>query len=222
MEKNKTLIQAVAVYLIYFLYTYFASYLSQAVTNSTLVWLGMDLLFFLFIVLLYRDKLKDDFNDIKKDYNVKKVLKLVFLGFLGIIFMNLVLSLISSLIFPNVSLDQNSESINSLATLSLFYTIFKTMIFSVVAEELLFRETLNKCINNDILLVLCSSLIYTVMNFIFTIGNISIMQVLVYFLPDLVFGFIYIKTKRNILPVMFVKFVYNLIPLAMLLMGLNS
>jgi len=94
------------------------------------------------------------------------------------------------------------------------------MCFSIVAEELLFRESLSKCVDNNILFVLISAIVYTAMNFVFTTESIDFIQLLAYFLPALVFSTIYIKTERNIIIVMLVKFVYNLIPFTILLLGL--
>lgn len=222
MKKSGVLLKATSLYLIYFLYTYFAGYISILFKNidNNLVMLGLDVLFLIGIIIAYKKTLKADFEKIKKEYSFKRIIKIIFLGFLSIVLLNIVIAALGTLLFSDVNMDQNTQSIQNLASLSMIYTIFKTMIFGVVAEELLFRESLNEVIDNNILFVLITAIIYTAMNFVFTTATFSISQILAYFLPALLFGVIYIKNKRNIILVMMTKFAYNLIPLIILLSGI--
>lgn len=222
MNRNESLLKLALLYLGYFIYTYFGSYISSffPFLHHHLVMLILDILFLIGIVYGYRKVLKEDFEALKKKYSWKKILKTIFLSFIGIIFINILIVIVGTIFHANTASDQNTESIKSLANISIIYTIFKTMIFGVVAEELLFRESLNKVVANDYLLVLFSAIIYTAMNFIFTSSNISLVQILAYFLPAILYSTVYIKNNRNIIIVMLVKFTYNLIPLALLLFGL--
>ncbi len=222
MKKSEVLLKTTSLYLVYFLYTYFGSYIANMfpTLDSQLVMLILDILFLLVIVLIYKKALKKDFQILKKDYTVGKIFKVIAIGFLSIIVINVLVAGITQLLFQEGSVDQNTQSIQNLASLSMLYTVFKTMIFGVVAEELLFRESLSDLIDNNVLFVLVSAVIYTIMNFIFTSDAFNMSQVLAYFLPALLFGTIYVKNKRNILLVMFTKFAYNLIPLVILISGI--
>ncbi len=221
MKKSEALLKTTSLYLVYFLYTYFGSYIANLFSglDSQLVMLILDILFLIGIVLVYRKTLKKDFRNLKKDYSIGKIFKIIGLGFLSIVLLNMIIAVLGTLFFENVNMDQNTQSIQNLASLSMLYTVFKTMIFGVVAEELLFRESLSDLIDNNVLFVLLSAIIYTIMNFIFTSEAFSVSQILAYFLPALLFGTIYVKNKRNILLVMFTKFAYNLIPLIILISG---
>ena len=99
----------------------------------------------------------------------------------------------------------------------MIYTIFKMMIFGVVAEEILFRESLNKVLTNNILFVFASTIIYTGMHFVFVGAPTSIFQVLPYIFLAILLGTIYVKNDRNIVLVMLIKFTYQLVPLTLLL-----
>ena len=221
MKKSEILLKTTSLYLVYFLYTYFGSFIASLFSgiDSQLIMLLLDIIFLVVIVLVYKQVLKKDMQILKKEYSVKKVLKIVAIGFFSIVLLNIVIAALGTHLFENASMDQNTESIQNLASLSMLYTVFKTMIFGVVAEELLFRESLSELIDNNVVFILVSAIIYTIMNFVFTSEAFSISQILAYFLPGLLFGTIYVKNKRNILFVMFTKFAYNIIPLVILISG---
>lgn len=222
MKKSEVLLKATSIYLIYFLYTYFGSSIASAFPNidSQLVMMVLDSLFLIAIVFVFKKTLKKDITILKKEYTVGKIFKVVLFGFISIILINMLIAGITGILLEEATVDQNTQSIQNLASLSMLYTVFKTMIFSVVAEELLFRESLNEVIDNNVMFVLISAIIYTAMNFVFTTSTFSISQILAYFLPALLFGVIYIKNKRNIILVMMTKFAYNLIPLIILISGI--
>ena len=221
MKKSEILLKTTSLYLVYFLYTYFGSYIASLFSgvDNQIIMLLLDILFLIVIVLAYKQVLKKDVQILKKEYSVKKVLKIIAIGFFSIVLLNMIIAALGTLLFENVNMDQNTASIQNLASLSMLYTVFKTMIFGVIAEELLFRESLSDLIENNVLFVLISAVIYTIMNFVFTSEAFSISQILAYFLPALLFGTIYVKNKRNILFVMFTKFAYNIIPLVILISG---
>lgn len=221
MLKNQNLLKATCMYLVYFLYTYFAGYLVQLISpeNETLILLVLDIIFLIFILIMFRKQLKEDMNYLKEKISFKKILKITVLGVISVFALNIIMGIVSEIIFPNLAMDQNTQAIYELASVSTLYIVFKTMIFGVIAEELLFRESLSKCINNKLIFVLLTAIIYTGMNFIFMPaagGANLIVELIGYFFPALLFSFIYVKNDRNIILVMLVKFFYNLIPLALL------
>ncbi len=222
MVESKSLLKVVSVYLIYFICSYLGSLFTSMLKleSNPIFHMIMDIAFLIFIIALYQKDLKSDWDTIKKEYSFKKIGKVILLGLIGTFLLNFLLMFIGELFFPNSTVDQNTMSIQNMATVSVLYTIFKTMIFGSIAEEILFRESLSKCISNDYLLIFVSSIIYTAMNFIFTTQSFGILQLLAYFLPAILYSFIYVKNNRNIILIMFVKFVYNLIPLTILLVGL--
>ncbi len=227
MTKNVVLLKAVSIYLIYFLYTYYASYFVELFpsVNSSLIMFALDMIFMIIITSFYWTNIKTDIQKMKEKQSWKKIFKLVVLGVLGLLVLNIVMGAISSLFFPDSAsyADSNTQAIQGLANLSMIYTVFKTMIFSVIAEELLFRKTLSDYIDNNIIFVLVTALIYTVMNFIFTVQESSsyfLVEFAIYFLPALLLSYIYVKNDRNVILIMLIKLIYNLIPLTILLLGI--
>ena len=212
------LLKTFSMFLLYFIYTYFVGMVmtSIGVKDTTIGMFVADAVFLLIIVWVYAKNIKEDFKRLKKDFSPGKLVKTVLLWVLIMFAVNFLMNMLS----PTLTTDENTTAIYNLATISLIYTIFKTMIFTTIAEELLFRESLSEVIDNDIIFILVSALIYTIMNFIFTgegMGNI-IIYMLLYFVPGVIFSYVYTKHDRNILLIMLIKFCYNLIPLVLLLL----
>ncbi len=219
MEQSQRLLKVVGIYLLYFMYSKLAAFFAQTITlmNGKAMYLIFDIFFLGFICFLYYKDLKKDFKNLKEKYNWKKIVKLIII-YIGLSFLvNLIFGIVRMTFFPGVELDENTQSIQALAQISPFYAVFKAMIFGVVAEEVLYRESISGIIENNTMFILISSLIYTILPFIFSSSTISIMNLLSYFLPSLVISYLYVKNDRNILLVMMMKFVYNLIPLAILI-----
>lgn len=219
MEQTQKMLKLVGIYLLYFLYSKIAGFFAQTITlmNGKAIYLIFDLFFLCFICFLYYKNLKKDFEDLKKNFSFKKILFIV-IFYIGASFLvNILFGLIRMTFFPDVVLDENTQSIQNLALVSPIYAIFKAMIFGVIAEEVLYRESLSECVSDNLLFILISSLIYTILPFVFSTQDISVMNLLSYFLPSLLISTIYVKYNRNIIIVMIMKFVYNLIPLAILI-----
>lgn len=223
-DKNKNLIKTLLVFLSYFLYTNVVSSVLSAigVTDSTVISFTSDIIFFVGIMYAYKENLKRDFLDLKSNYKISKIIKTIIL-WVGVIFVsNILMGALTEMISPNMAIDDNTNAIFSVSKISTVYAIFKTMIFAVVAEELLFRESIGDVVNSTCGFVFASSTIYTIMNFIysgFSSKNL-IIYLLIYFVPALILSTAYVKNNRNIFVLMLIKFVYQLIPLTILLLGL--
>ena len=215
MLKSETLLKTVSLYLLYFLYTYFASAIISLLPmiNGQVIMAVLDILFIFIAIFCYRGELKQDLEELKTKYKTGRIIKIVLLGVVTMIALNAFTALLAQVFNSNVLMDDNTASIQVLANQSMIYTIFKMMIFGVVAEEILFRESLNKVLTNNILFVIISTVIYTGMHFVFVGAPTNIFQVLPYVFLAILLGTIYIKNDRNIILVMLIKFTYNLIPL---------
>lgn len=218
IKSQDRILRTVLFFMLYFIY-------SQVFTSlfgtSILVNFIADLVFLVAIVFAYRDNLKEDAKDLKKKYTVGKIIKTI-LCWVAIIFVfNIAMGMLTDLISPNASMDDNTEALDSLFKISSIYTIFKTMIFAVVAEELLYREAVHDVIKNKWLFILASSVIYTLLNFAWTgfSSNTILNDVLSYFLPAILFSYAYYKNDSNILVLMLIKFTYQLIPLTLMFLG---
>lgn len=213
-KSYNNLIKTILVFLCYFLY-------SQAFTSlfgsSVAVNFIADIIFLIAIVLAYKENLKRAFKNLKKEYSLGKIIKTILLWFVIILVFNMAMGMLTDVLAPNATLDDNSQAVQNLFQISTLYTIFKTMIFAIVAEELLFRESVHDVVSNKWLFILVSSLIYTLANFAYTgfDDHFLVISLLSYFLPALLFSYAYCKNHNNILVLMMIKFVYQLIPLTL-------
>ena len=221
LEKlNNSMIRAVVLYLVYFLYTVVASSLVSAlnVANTAYVMMPADILFAVFAVFMYRKGLKECVQKLKK----KKVLKIigsVVIGVVAIFALNIIMGAVTDIFFPEYAVDSNTGAMLDLLKQSPIYAFFKVLIFAPVAEEILFRESISSCVKNNVLFIFLSALIYTGMNFVFSTDALTFLDLLIYFLPAVLFSFLYVKNDRNIIVIMIIKFIMNLIPFAVLLLG---
>ena len=221
LEKlNNSMIRAVVLYLVYFLYTSIAGSLVSAlnVANTAYVMMPADILFAVFAVFMYRKGLKECVQKLKK----KKALKVVgsvLIGVVAILALNVVMGIISSVFLPEYSMDSNTEAKLGLLDVSPIYAFFKVLIFAPVAEEILFRESISSCVKNNVLFIFLSAIIYTGMNFVFSTDALTFLDLLIYFLPAVLFSFLYVKNDRNIIIIMIIKFIMQFVPFIILLLG---
>ncbi len=217
----KKLIKTITVFLIYFGYSYvFSNILINLGLDTILSAFIGDFIFMIFIIFMYWKDIKEDFSNLSKKCNNKigKLIKLVLMWFIILFISKILVALILETFIPNLSIDENTSKIYKIADLSFVYIAFKTMIFAVIAEELLFRESIRKIIKSDILFILISSLLYTLMNFLYADLNIMYIGIylLLYFIPALIMSFAYIRNNDNILLIMLIKFFFNLVPFIIL------
>ena len=116
-------------------------------------------------------------------------------------------------------MDYNKESMLGLLDVSPIYAFFKVLIFAPVAEEILFRESISSCVKNNVLFIFLSAIIYTGMNFVFSTDALTFLDLLIYFLPAVLFSFLYVKNDRNIIIIMIIKFIMQFVPFIILLLG---
>ena len=221
LEKlNNRMIKAVGLYLVYFLYTVVASSLVSTlnVANTAIVMMPADILFAVFAVFMYHKELKECVNKLKK----KKVLRIigsVLIGVIAIFALNIIMGAITDLLFPNYAVDSNTGAMLDLLKQSPIYACFKVLIFAPIAEEILFRESISSCVKNNVLFILLSAIIYTGMNFVFSSEALTFIDLLIYFMPAVLFSFLYVKNDRNIIIIMMIKFIMQFVPFIVLLLS---
>ncbi len=175
-----------------------------------------DLLFSVLIVFLYKNNIKKDFVNLKSNYNLKKILKIVIKYLLIIFGIGIIFGFINSVINSNeiMLITENTLQVNMLFNSSLLYSLFKALIFGVIIEEIVFREAIEEVISNKKIFVVVSSLIYASMNIIFGSleSNLLWLNFLQYFAFYFVLSLSYVKNDNNIFIPIVIKFIYNLIP----------
>ena len=214
-------LKTIIVFLIYFIYV---NCFTALLGNDVSVIFIADLLFLVMMVILYKDSILQSFKKLKQKKIGKEIVISIGYAF-GLLICYMVVGMILMEIFPEMeSFDGNTTAIYSIYSLDTIYTIFKTLIFAAVAEELLFKESIRSIIKPNVLYVIISSVIYAFVNIMY--NDLSLMITWLNMIPYLLFAvllnIIYVKNDNNICLVMMVKFFYNLIPLAVLLSGLGA
>lgn len=215
-------IKMVVLFIIYFLCNnvvkFFLDYIN--ISDNILALTIADLLFLFVIVLFYKKDINKELYNIKHEYKVRGVLKIVFKFLIIIVFVNFIISFIANIFNNNV---EEFNSIQKLVNQSIPYLVFKSLIFSPIAETILFQKSIRKVIGNNLIYVVISALIFTLVNVMYMDfnSNYFIFDIFGYFIMSSIFAYMYVKTN-NIFFVIFVKFLYNIIPLIaniILLMG---
>ncbi len=221
-KKEANLIKTIILFMIYLIYiSFFIRFFNaMGIKNELVVGFIADIIFMFGIVALYRDTLRDDFLKLFKEKTLFEILLIVVKWVIVLIFAQLFLVFIFELLFPFAkNLDNNTKALLDLSKMSFAYTIFKSLVFSVVAEELLFRKTLRDVINNKFLFILISAFLYAFMNIAYADwSNYNfLLDFFIYFYLYSFLSYMYIKYD-NIIIVMLVKITHVFIPLIMLLL----
>lgn len=225
IAKNKeAFLKFFLIFVAYLCYTHVVSAIFSlcGVYDSIIASFTGDLIFFIAIIYIYKDTLSKDLKSFLHDFKAKRKLKIIFGGFLGIVLINFVGGMITEVIFPGQDMtDENTDALYTLGSISTIYTVFKVALFSIIAEELVFRKTTRDVMDDKLIYVITSSLIYALMNIAYADFNIiSVVDLIQCFIIGAFVATIYVKTD-NIVAVMLMKFVYTLVPLTIMLSGLG-
>lgn len=225
-SKVNLLIIAIAWFALYFVYGSMTQYILNMIglTDTTIIMFVADLLFFLGIILYYRNDIRDGAKHFSEDYTWIQKIKVIALGVLSILVLVMVGGMVSSILFPNLDInDENTNALYSLADISTIAVIFKTLVFASIAEELLYKKTLRDVIDKDWLFIVVSSLIYALMNVIYAqLSLATTVDFVRCFLFSTLLSWIYVRHKNNTVIIMLIKFIYTFIPLMVLLSGLGA
>lgn len=183
-----------------------------------------DILFAFVIIFIYRNVISKSFSDFRKSNSFFKRFMIVLFGVIALFIINILGGVCGEILFSNMNdVDQNTTMIYELANMSTVYMIFKTLIFASVVENIVFRVSIRELTTNNIMFVVSSSLIYALVNVMYSEFSMFIfVDMIQYFLISMFLSLIYIKNKNSIYPVMLVLFFYNLIPLTILLFGIGA
>ncbi len=160
--------------------------------------------------------------DIDYDFKESKAIKsqffvAVIIGYLyiilGNIFSNFFSGLLSDLfkLTPGEAINQE-VIITALKSDGMFLMIISAVILGPIVEELIFRKALFGLIKSDKIALFASTFIF---GLIHLVGEASIQEALVngisYFVMGFIFGYIYIKNKRNVMVPIAVHMASNLV-----------
>lgn len=168
-----------------------------------------------FLFLFLKNDIIYDFKEIKLVRN--QWFMMIATGYLYIILGNIGSNLISMLLSSVLNFPP-SESVNQLAIIralnsnGVIFMILAAVIIGPIVEELVFRKSIFGLIKNDTVAVIVSALLFGAIHLT---QESSVVEALVngisYFVMGAIFGYIYVKNKRNIYAPIAVHMVVNLI-----------
>ena len=227
LDVNKQkIMKAVLVFIAYFAYNMVVNCFCEVlgIKDPIMISFIADILFSVVIIFFYRKEIYKSICDFRKDYSFKKRFVVVILGVLILFVLNILGGIVSEMLFSDLyDVDQNTTMIYELANMSTIYTIFKTLIFASIVENIVFRVSIRELVRNNFAFIIVSSLIYALVNVMYSdFTLLTIVDMVQYFLISFTLSSIYVKYKDSIYPVMMILFYYNMIPLAILLFGIGA
>lgn len=175
---------------------------------------------FIYIFLLWffiKKDLRIELNNFKKN-GLKLIIKFFPIYLFGVILMG-----ISNSILINVTgleLSSNEENIRTMIKFYPIYMFFSSVIYAPFVEEVIFRKSIKKVIDNETLFILLSGLIFGLIHVI-SGGNESINEILMgipYIIMGIDFAYIFYKSE-NIFTTMTLHSLHNLILIIIQLIG---
>lgn len=218
-EKIEILLKSLAVILSYFVYTKVVTSILNLVfnghfTDNYVYSFLADFIYLVIILAIYRKDLWNNIKDLKTN-TWRKLFQGIIWMVIAVVLQTVMIAVLDSVL--SIGIASNDSSIMNLPT---YYLIFKTMFFSILVEEIIFRKSIRDVLDNKLLFIIVSSLFYGLMNIVYSdLSGLNFLNILPYFASSLALSYLYVKYD-NIVLVMVVKFLYNLIPLVVTLLGL--
>ena len=145
----------------------------------------------LYFTIIYKDEL---LNNIKK-LNKKNILTTLIYFIIGFLLMMLSNHIINYIIIPNSISNNEQGNRELLLNNKLLYGLLLSLIIPYI-EEIVFRLSFKKSINNNIIFILISSTIFGLLHIISSTKLIELLYFIPYFILGLTFSTIYTKTNN--------------------------
>lgn len=208
--KNKEILTMMILFACYLYYSQFIDGLLNMfnVKENLFSTYIADITFMFGIAFFYFDYIINSFKKLK-GIKISKIIGFVIKNLIILIAIIILTNILRVVIFPNEKTVINDDLVNNL---NFYYKSFKILFFAVIAEELLFRKTVRDIIDNKIIFIITSALIYSYLNIAFlgVFNAYIIYDFVAYFLGYIFLNYLYVKTD-NILAPMSIKFTYALL-----------
>lgn len=201
-------------------------YLLNIDTNNIPTWLKViymiayEIVFMAIIAFIFKDKLKNDFKDIKKNHKdyYSKCFKYWLIGIMIMMISNLIITVINSGGIAN-----NEQAIRDMMSISPIYIFFSAVLFAPLVEELVFRQAFKYIFSSKVLFVFMSALVFGGLHVISSMESfLDLLYIIPYGAPGAVFAYMLVKTDNIFVPMSF-HFMHNgiLVALQILLLFLS-
>lgn len=193
---------------------------SQMPTWIKIVYMiAYEIVFMAIIAFIFRKKLKNDFQEIKKKHKdyYADCFKYWLLGIAIMMVSNVIISMIN-----NGNIANNEETIRQMMNISPIYIFFSAVLFAPLVEELVFRQGFRFIFSNNILFIFMSAFVFGGLHVFTSMESlVDLLYIIPYGAPGAVFAYMLVKTDNIFVPMGF-HFMHNgiLVALQILLLFL--
>ena len=213
---KKAVIKNVFMFCFYFIYEIIPLYIlklfnidssSLSSLNKNIYLISTSIIYLVFIIFMYKDELKIDFNKLKGKFidNIVKYIPYYIVGVLLMAISNIIISK-----FTNVNLSENEINVRNYIQLFPIYMTFSTVIYAPIVEEITFRKTFRNIINNKFLFIILSGVVFGVVHLSSPSSINDYLMIIPYILMGITLSYIYYKSD-NILTTISLHSMHNLI-----------
>ena len=230
-KKNKYLYPLIGIgaFIIYFILGEIEGlpfYLLKIDTNSIPTWLKIiymiayEIIFMAIIAFIFKDKLKKDFKDIKKNHkkHYSNCFKYWLIGIIIMMISNLIITFITKGGVAN-----NEQAIRDMMSISPIYIFFSAVLFAPLVEELVFRQAFRYIFSSKILFIIMSAFVFGGLHVFSSMESfLDLLYIIPYGAPGAVFAYMLVKKDNIFVPIGF-HFMHNgiLVALQILLLFLS-
>ena len=221
-EKNKKVIKGLVVFILYFILSYSTAlplkllhidYANMSLTVKQIYLICYNLFIVLLFLFIYKEDIKKDFIDFKKNYKkyFKENIKYWLFALAIMYASNLIIAAIKYYMSGNISTAENEALIRETLAKAPVYTFISASLFAPIMEELTFRKSIRNIFSNKVLFIIISSFIFGGLH-VFTnnVTLIDLLYLIPYCAPGVAFAYILVKTD-NILNTISLHFIHNTI-----------
>lgn len=167
-SNNKTSIISVIIIGIYFILPYIINNVESKFPSSfgNYINIGLNILFLMILLFIYKKDIKEDFVKIKKDPKMyaKKLIIFLFLMILSVALINAIV--ISIFHIKNIA--GNEQTLYHLFKTYPLVTILLTIVYYPILEGIIFRKTIKNIITDKRLFIIVTCLLYFFFNIVYS------------------------------------------------------
>lgn len=168
--------------------------------------IAYEIIFMSIIAFIFKDKLKKDFADIKKNHNkyYPKYFKYWLIGVMIMMLSNVIIMFIS-----DGGIANNEQTIRDMMEISPLYIFFSAVLFAPLVEELVFRQGFRYIFSNNLLFIIMSAFVFGGLH-VFSSAEtlLDVLYIIPYGVPGAVFAYMLTKTDNIFVPMGF-HFMHN-------------
>ena len=220
MKNKKKIILNIFMFLFYFIYqvalimiiNLFKIKLDSSFEKSLYLFIT-SLIYMFIVILVYKKELNYDI----KNFKIKTIFKYIPIYLIGIILMVISSYIVTSI--TGIQTSQNETTVRQYIKLLPIYMCFSTVIYAPFVEEITFRKTFKNIMNDKILFVLISGIIFGLVHMSASNNSYNeLLMIIPYIIMGIDFSYIYYKSD-NIFTTITLHSIHNLILLILQFIG---